>query len=76
MVLFRWPITSSVEDFNNDARLDLVLVDANIGAVVLLLGSGNGSFTEPIRYIVTCSPRNVAVADLNSDKQLDVVLPH
>jgi hypothetical protein len=70
------PISVAVGDFNNDHWLDIVAVltyDNNVG---ILLGFGNGTFTDPILYSTCagCSPQTVAVGKFNNDSNLDFVV--
>jgi hypothetical protein len=66
-------------DFNHDGKVDL-LVASNKGALVILTGLGNGSFTLPSSPAYTfstysgSSPFQVVVTDLNGDGYSDVVV--
>ncbi len=57
-------------DFNRDGNLDLAVVDNTHGAVLILLGNGDGTFAQPTSAN-TCStgsqPVALAVGDLNGD---------
>ncbi len=63
-------------DFNNDGIPDLVVGagGSSTGAVMLMLGNGNGTFQTP-REVgpVSNTVYDLAVADLNGDGNLDVV---
>jgi hypothetical protein len=86
---FQTPITTSVAnspeqiaagDFNGDGRLDLALTgfggtkNQHNNTVAILLGKGNGDF-QPAAFIsVATQPEGVAIADMNHDGKLDVVI--
>jgi hypothetical protein len=68
----------AVGDFNGDNKLDVVVTNhdqqGSNGAVVVLLGKGDGTFSSnPQRYPVSGIPLSVATADLNGDKLPDIV---
>jgi hypothetical protein len=65
-------------DFNNDTNLDIVLLNrssltSNAHAAVLL-GNGQGNFTQSASVSVPSAPASVKVADLNGDGKLDFVV--
>jgi hypothetical protein len=72
------PFSVAVADFNADGKLDLVVthVDETTDndVVSVLLGNGDGTFPAPQSYPAGSSPRFVAVADLNADSKLDLVV--
>ncbi len=57
-------------DMNNDGLPDLIIPTANGTAV--LLNSGAGQFEAPV-YVNTVQGSSVTVADLNNDKNLDLI---
>ncbi len=73
-------------DFNNDTKLDVIVggvvstdIDSNptAGAVYFLAGENNGSFATPSEIGTPLTPLNpvsFAAADLNGDKNLDLVV--
>lgn len=76
------PTSVVVGDFNGDGKPDLAVTNDSAGAgatVSILLGNGNGSFTQargsPIS--VGTNPLNAAVGDFNGDGKQDlaVLLP-
>ncbi len=64
----------SLADMNGDTHLDLVsLIDQK--QVVVLLGDGTGSFGPPRPQLLdTTQARAFALADVNNDQHLDVIL--
>ena len=72
-------------DFNHDGRLDLAvalstLVPTGTDDLVILLGTGGGTFAPPRSFgLGTATSRpsaSIAVADFNRDGNLDVALGH
>jgi hypothetical protein len=61
-------------DFNEDGKLDIVTSDPGTGAVIVLLGNGNGTLGPPIYHAAGLSPGAVTVADFNADGQPDVMV--
>jgi hypothetical protein len=65
-------------DVNGDGIPDLVVVNgagANGGNTVsVLLGKGDGTFQSPLTFAVGSDPVAVAVADLDGDRKLDLVV--
>ncbi|CAF3661745.1 unnamed protein product [Rotaria socialis] len=61
-------------DFNNDAKLDILVVNYNNNEMSVLLGYGNGSFAKETRYSTDFISWSVGVGDFNNNNQLDIVL--
>ncbi len=63
-------------DFNSDGKLDLVSTQPTPGSgnVSVWLGKGDGTFQTPITFSAGTTPDTVAVADLNGDGKLDLVV--
>ncbi|MBI1746547.1 MAG: VCBS repeat-containing protein [Acidobacteria bacterium] len=65
-------------DLNGDGRMDIITANSGLGSISLLLGNGRwaqgGGFETPRNFAVQRSPRAVAIADLNGDAKLDVVV--
>jgi FG-GAP-like repeat/EF hand len=67
--------TMAMADLNGDGKLDLVLVNANTGKGMTMLGTG-GSFNtqQTFTFAPDHGAQTMAVADLNGDGKLDLVL--
>ena len=80
--LFRAPVHIAapiapivVVDFDRDGNLDIVGAKSD-GAISLWLGAGDGTFAHARDFPGGEGPPQLAVADLNGDKRLDIVLTH
>jgi len=68
------PEGSTTGDFNNDGKLDLVVVAE--GGISVLLGTGNGTFTPAKNspFAAGNTPFAVAVGDFNNDGNADLAI--
>gem|GEM_PF-3324296 len=63
----------AVADLNEDGKLDLA-VSGSVGALRILLGRGDGTFTDFALYPATAQTSGIEVADLNGDGHDDVLV--
>ncbi|HZP03252.1 MAG TPA: FG-GAP-like repeat-containing protein [Terracidiphilus sp.] len=66
----------AVADFNNDGFLDIAITNSGDNTVTILLGNGEGSFSQASEspIIVGNSPRGVMAADFNGDGIADLAI--
>jgi phospholipase C len=72
------PTLLAAGDFNGDGKLDLAVANANTHTVDILLGKGDGTFSNGATLSVGSGPASqpisIAVADFNGDGHLDLVV--
>jgi hypothetical protein len=70
------PTSIAVGDFDNDTRLDVVVANNGTDNVMVLFGSGYGTFISQTTYSTgnDSHPCWVAVGDFNNDSRLDIVV--
>ena len=70
------PLFIAVGDFNNDDRIDIAVVNSGIHSVGIFFGFGDGYFVFSKMYSTGYDslPKSLAIADLNKDNQLDIVV--
>jgi hypothetical protein len=64
-------------DFNRDGKLDLAIATGCCsvpGGITILLGNGDGTFTQGTNLSVTGTAAFIALADLNGDHQPDLAI--
>jgi hypothetical protein len=68
------PAALAVGDFNHDGKLDLMVANAGDKTITVLLGKGDGTFTEAAGSPVSVGAAlgSFAVGDFNGDGKLDV----
>lgn len=62
-------------DFNGDGNMDLAAIDSN-NLVSIVFGNGRGSFGIPTFHSIGANPIEMAAADFNGDKALDLIITH
>lgn len=60
-------------DFNRDDRADIAFVDGDASQVVVLLGTGRGTFKVGSSMATPAGPVALAIGDFNSDGRWDLV---
>jgi len=63
-----------VNDLNGDDQPDLVVCELEQALILVWLGQLDGSFKEEGAYAVSGSPRDIAQADFDGDKDLDLAV--
>ena len=66
----------AVGDFDNDARLDLVVANYATDSISIFFGLKDGTFSKPVRHSTGSgsAPYMVTVGDFNNDHQLDLAI--
>ncbi|CAF0742600.1 unnamed protein product [Adineta steineri] len=70
------PTSIAYADFNNDNQMDVVVTNNGADNIMILFGSGYGTFISQMTYStgMGSQPSSVAVEDLNKDGRLDIVV--
>ncbi len=63
-------------DVNRDGHLDIIAYDASKNSYVVLLGNGNGTFTEKVPTTPILFEEDLRMADVNGDGFPDLVMAH
>jgi hypothetical protein len=71
-----YPSSIAVDDFNSDRLIDLAVANYGGNNVGILLGYGDGSFREQIKFPTGngSHPQSVAAGDFNNDSLLDIAV--
>jgi hypothetical protein len=67
------PAGVAIGDMNGDGHADVAIADHGSADVTVLLGKGDGTFRDPLRFPLPDHPHAIALGDLNHDGTLDVV---
>ncbi|CAF1210047.1 unnamed protein product [Adineta ricciae] len=72
------PCSLAIGDLNDDNQLDIVVANYGTNNIGIFFGNANGSFTSQQMYSTSSNshPTSVALADLNQDRRLDILVTH
>ncbi len=59
---------------NGDGIPDVVTANYAVGTISVLMGNGDGSFQPAVTYPVGNGPDSVALADVNGDGKIDIIV--
>jgi hypothetical protein len=68
------PADIQIIDWNGDGNLDLVYVNSELGTLAIMLGNGDGTVSGPVEFPVTEYAWGMALADVNNDGAVDVLV--
>ncbi len=68
------PFDIAAGDLNRDGIPDLAIANADLNAVTVLIGRGNGAFQPKRDVAMAGNPRGIALADVDQDGKLDILV--
>jgi hypothetical protein len=68
------PFEMAAADLNRDGKVDLAIANADLNAVTILTGRGDGTFNAGRDVIVGGNPRGIALADVTGDGKIDILV--
>ncbi|CAF3898080.1 unnamed protein product [Adineta steineri] len=70
------PVCLTIIDITNDNFLDVVVANFAASSIIILYGLGDGTFLlgKPYSTGIQSSPQSLAIADMNNDGQLDIIV--
>ncbi|MHB8900981.1 MAG: FG-GAP repeat domain-containing protein [Thermoguttaceae bacterium] len=63
-------------DVNEDGNPDVAATNRDANEIALLLGHGDGTLAQPVRFPAGLRPLSIAAADLDNDGHIDLVTGH
>jgi hypothetical protein len=70
------PMYLTIDDFNNDRKLDIAVINYGTNEIVILFGFGDGTFFLGSAFStgIESQPNTLATGDFNKDGRLDIVV--
>ncbi len=62
-------------DLNGDGWTDVVAADSGFPQVIVMLATGAGTFSTPVRLVAASRGTGLAIADLDNDGDIDIAMP-
>ena len=70
------PVALAIDDFNNDKRWDIAIVNNKTSTIVILFGRSDGKFENQTSYFTGFDtiPISIITSDLNKDNYMDMIV--